>query len=132
MGYLLDTDICIALLRGKPKAASRLAAVPPNLCAISSISVYELCTGIEKCRQPERERQKVVQLLSSLRVIEFDRGAAERAAVVRAQLELAGTPIGPCDTLLAGHALAQGLLLVTANVGEFSRVAGLSVENWLA
>ncbi len=131
MTYLLDTNICIALLRGHAAAVSRMVAIPPSACAVSSISVYELQTGVEKCQQPERERQKVDLLLSSLRIVEFDRDAAEQSAVVRVQLERAGTPIGPYDLLLAGHALAQGMTFVTADVDEFSRVSGLTVVNWL-
>ena len=132
MTYLLDTNLCIALLRGHAAAVSRLVALPPSACAVSSISVYELQTGVEKCQQPERERQKVDLLLSSLCVVAFDREAAEQSAIVRVQLERAGTPIGPYDILLAGHALARGLTMVTADVGEFSRVSGLTIVNWLA
>ena len=127
MTYLLDTNICIALLRGHANAVSQLAALPPSACAISSISVYELQTGVEKCQQPERERQKIDLLLNSLRLVEFDRDAAEKSAVVRVQLERIGTPIGPYDLLLAGHALARGLTMVTSDVGEFSRVSGVAI-----
>ncbi len=132
MGYLLDSDVCIALLRGRAGVLTKLAAIPPDSCAISSISVYELFVGVAKCQQPERERAKIEALLGSLQVIEFDQIAAECAAAVRAQLESVGTPIGSYDTLLAGQALAEGLTLVTANVREFSRVSGLTIENWLA
>ena len=131
MGYLLDSDACIAVLRGRAGVLTKLAAITPDSCAISSISVYELFIGVAKCRQPERERAKIEALLGSLQVIEFDRIAAQCAAVVRVHLESVGTPIGPYDTLLAGQALAEGLTLVTANVSEFSRVTGLTIENWL-
>ena len=91
----------------------------------------ELFTGVAKCREPERERGKVQRLLSMLRVVPFDGAAAEHAAQVRADLEKTGRVCGPYDLLLAGHALALGLPVATHNVGEFTRVEGLRVEDWM-
>ena len=79
---------------------------------------------------PVNEKAKIDLLTGALRRLRFGVAAAEHAARVRAYLESQGTPIGPYDTLLAGHALSLSLIVVTANVKEFSRVPGLAVENW--
>lgn len=130
MRYLLDTNTCIAAMRKHPRVIQRTAAVPRGDCGISTITSYELFTGIEKCVNPVKERAKVYLLTNTLFEMDFDSSAAEEAARIRAILESQGQPIGPYDTLLAGHALALSLILVTANVKEFSRVPGLIVENW--
>lgn len=132
MNVLLDTNVCIALMRGHPRAVARLAGMAPAACGVSVVSVYELFTGVEKCREPERERAKVLRLLPAVPVLPFDRAAAERSARVRADLERHGETCGPYDLLLAGHALGLGLRLATNNVREFARVEGLTVEDWLA
>jgi len=128
--YLLDTNTCIALMRSHPKVVQRMAAVPPGACAISAITGYELYTGVEKCSNPAKERAKVDLLLKTVQHLLFDFGAAEQAARIRALLESQGQPIGPYDVLLAGQALSGALILVTDNTKEFSRVPGLTLENW--
>ena len=132
MKFMLDTNTCIAVMRGNPMAVARMSGCSPGDCAVSVISVYELFTGVAKCREPGRERTKVVRLLSELRVLRFDTAAAKHAALIRAELERTGRSIGPCDMLLAGHALSLGLRIATNNTGEFIRVSGLMVEDWLA
>ena len=107
-----------------------MAAVPPGDCAISAITGYELYTGVEKCSDPAKERAKVDLLLKAVQHLPFDFGAAEQAARIRALLESQGQPIGPYDVLLAGQALDGSLILVTDNTREFSRVPGLTLENW--
>jgi tRNA(fMet)-specific endonuclease VapC len=99
-------------------------------CAVSTVTEYELFTGVEKCANPVKERAKVHLLLSVVQQMPFDSGAAKEAARVRAILESQGQPIGPYDLLLAGQALVGSLILVTANTKEFSRVSGLILENW--
>ena len=99
---------------------------------MSAVTACELFTGVAKCREPECEHGKVMRLLSAVHVLPFDDAAARRAALVRAELEAAGQVCGPYDLLLAGHALALGLTLVTNNVREFSRVSGLGIEDWLS
>ena len=131
MKFLLDTNVCIAVMRGQDSVVSKLEAHAPGDCAVSSVTAYELFTGIEKCQEPERERAKVTRLLSALQVLPFDEVAARRAASVRAALEAVGQACGSYDLLLAGHALALGLTLITNNVREFSRVSGLAIENWV-
>ena len=107
-----------------------MAATSPTDCAISTIVIFELYTGVEKSVQPIKERTKVETLIQNYPDLPFDTAAAMEAAWVRALLEGQGRPIGPYDTLLAGQALARALVLVSANVKEFSRVPGLTVENW--
>ena len=130
MRYLLDTNTCIAAMRNHPKVVLRMAAASPIDCAISTIVIFELYTGVEKSAHPIKERTKVETLVQNYPDLPFDPAAAMEAAWVRALLEGQGRPIGPFDTLLAGQALARGLILVSANVKEFSRVPGLTVENW--
>lgn len=94
------------------------------------VTVYELFCGIEKTREPATERLKVTRLLAVVNELPFDRDSAEIAARIRMELERAGRPIGPYDLLIAGQALSHGLILVTNNVTEFQRVAGLKLESW--
>jgi len=130
MRYLIDTSICIAILRKQPLVLKRLSAASPSDCAISSITLYELLTGVEKCRDPVVERVKVAALQNALTTLEFDPAAAAQSASARAVLEAKGMSIGPYDLLIAGQALAAGLVVVTGNVAEFNRVASLKVEDW--
>jgi tRNA(fMet)-specific endonuclease VapC len=130
MRFLLDTNTCIAVMRHHALVTQRMAAVAPGDCAISTITSYELFTGVEKCADPAKELAKVSLLLATIPQLAFDDPAAREASRARALLEAAGRMIGPYDILLAGHALAGDLILVTANTGEFSRVPKLRWENW--
>jgi tRNA(fMet)-specific endonuclease VapC len=130
MTHVLDTDTCIGVLRQRPGMVARLNLLSPNDCGVSEVTVYELFCGVEKAQDPARERQKVERFLSVIIELPLDRSAAETAARVRIDLESKGTPIGPYDLLIAGHALAQNLTLVTNNLGEFQRVTGLKLESW--
>ncbi len=132
MKILLDTNTCIALMKGHERAVQRLSALQPADCAMSTVTSYELFTGVFNCQDPNRERQKVLRLMAMVRVLPFDDAAAIKAAEVRAHLESIGKVSGPYDMLLAGHALSRQLRVATNNVGEFSRIPGLSVEDWLA
>jgi tRNA(fMet)-specific endonuclease VapC len=132
MRYLLDTNMCIAAMRYHASVLQRLAAVSPADCAVSSITTYELYAGIEKCADPTKEWTKVNLLLTTVSELVFDGQAAREAGRIRARLESQGCMIGAYDVLLAGQARSAGLTLVTANVGEFSRVPGLNWENWQA
>src|SRR5438046_5793869 len=107
MRYLLDTNTCIAAMRNEARVVQRMAAVPPGDCAISTITGYELYTGVEKCANPAKERAKVDLLLKTVLQMPFESAAATEAARIRALLESQGQPIGPYDTLLAGQALAS-------------------------
>ncbi len=132
MKVLLDTNICIALMKGRESAVRRLQERQPSECLMSTVTSYELLTGVLKCQNPAREREKVLRLMAVVRALPFDDVAAAKAAEVRAHLEAIGKVCGPYDMLLACHALSLGLPMATNNVGEFSRIPGLAVEDWLA
>lgn len=130
MAYLLDTNACIDLMRGNPQVVGRMSSVAPMDCAVSTVTSYELYTGVEKCAFPQAERAKVDLLLTTMRELPFDAAAAREAGRLRAALEAAGQMIGPYDVLLAAHAMATGMTLVTDNTAEFGRITGLPLENW--
>lgn len=130
--YLLDTNLLIALLRDQAAAARPLLQRHADVIATSSVSVMELEFGIARSTDPERNRRAVDGLLSLVPSLPFDDRAAAHAGRIRAVLAAAGTPIGPYDALLAGHARSLGMVMVTANSREFDRVPGLEVEDWLA
>jgi len=131
--FMLDMDICIDLLRGQAtELFKRLQQFEIDEIAISSITLAELQYGVERSSQPTKHEQILAQFCAPLCILLFDTLAAETYGRVRKDLEQAGTPIGPLDTLIVSHALSQNLTLVTHNEREFSRVAGLKVENWPA
>ncbi len=130
MRFLLDTNACIDLLRGVPAVVKRLGELTPADCAISAISSFELFAGVAGARDPAKESAKVSKLLEVIEELPFEAEAARRAGALRAELDAARTPIGPYDLLIAAHALAIDLVLVTANSSDFGRVAGLSLETW--
>uniref|UniRef100_UPI0031EAB459 type II toxin-antitoxin system tRNA(fMet)-specific endonuclease VapC n=1 Tax=Deinococcus aetherius TaxID=200252 RepID=UPI0031EAB459 len=130
MQFLLDTNICIYVMnRRPPQVAKRFAEFPPDAIGLSSLTLAELSYGVEKSGS-ERNRVVLEGFVQPLEVVAFDPVAARQYGVVRSTLERRGTPIGALDTLIAAHALALGLTLVTHNTREFERVEGLRVENW--
>lgn len=131
MKYMLDTNICIYAIKNKPEIVIKrfLQHVPDEMC-ISAVTYAELMHGVEKSQAVEKNRLAMSLFLSPITVLEFDSYAAEEYGRIRAGLEKKGTPIGPMDMLIAGHAKSQGLTLVTNNVREFERVEGLIVEDW--
>ena len=132
MRYLLDTNILIAMSKERPGLAERLARYPASAILISSVVVAEIEYGISKSVRQEHNRRVFDALLDGFTVVAFDTVAARRYGPIRAQLEKQGQLIGPYDLMIAAHAQALGAVLVTDNVGEFSRVAELLVDNWLA
>ena len=130
MHYLLDTNACIAVMRNHPNVVSRMSAASPADCFVSTVTSYELFTGVAKCAAPAKERTKVEVLLKTVVELPFDPTAAREAGRLRALLESRGQMIGPYDVLLAAQAFAGGLTLVTDNIQEFGRIPGLTVENW--
>jgi len=130
MPFLLDTNTCIDLMRKQPDVVKRMFAVAPGDCFVSTVSTYELYTGIAKCAAPDRERAKVDLLLRTLNELAFDQTAAREAGKARGALESQGEMIGPYDLLIAAQALSSGLTLVTSNTKEFLRVPGLIAEDW--
>ena len=127
--YLLDTNAVISMLNEPGGAvAGKLRTLAPAEVALSSVVMHELYFGAFKSQRVERNVALVDHL--GLDVLAWDREDARAAGEVRARLVQQGQPIGPYDVLIAGQALAQGLVLVTRNVREFERVPGLQVENW--
>jgi len=125
---LLDTNTVIALFKGEADVWARIEALPPDACVLPSIVMYELYYGAAKSQRREANLDRIEKLRFA--VIDFDREDARAAGEIRARLELAGTPIGAYDTLIAGQALSRGYTLVTRNVREFERVEGLELERW--
>jgi tRNA(fMet)-specific endonuclease VapC len=130
MQYLLDTNTCIDVMRNHPHVVNRMSALAPGDCAISTITSYELYTGIAKCAAPDKEQAKVELLLKTVIELPLDQAAAREAGRIRGLLESHGEMIGPYDLLLAAQALVDNLTLVTANTNEFQRIPRLTVENW--
>lgn len=129
--YLLDTNILSDLVRHPQGAvAKRIAEVGEDAICTSIIVAAELRYGAVK-RQSERLTQQLELILSRLPILSFDAPMDEAYAAIRAHLERAGTPIGGNDLLIAAQARSLGLTVVTANLGEFSRVPDLSTETWL-
>jgi len=132
MKFLLDTNICIALIRYQPGALiQRLLAEPPGEVGISAITLAELAHGAEKSARPEQNRSALAQFLLPLEVAAFDQTAAQAYGWIRAHLERTGQRIGAMDLLIAAHALGLATTLVTNNLREFQRVPELRVEDWL-
>ena len=131
MKYMLDTNICIYTIKHKPPEVIKafLCHEPDDMC-ISSITYGELMHGVEKSQAVERNRAAITLFLSAISILPSDSDAAEEYGAVRADLERKGTPIGPMDMLIAGHARSRGLILVTNNTREFFWVNELEVEDW--
>ena len=132
MKWMLDTNICIAIIRRQPEVAiKRLRGKSVGQVGVSAVTVAELQYGAAKSSRPEPARLALSEFLLPLEVAPFDEAACARYGVIRAKLEAAGKPVGPLDTLIAAHALSLGVVLVTNNLREFRRVPGLTVEDWL-
>ena len=131
MRYMLDTNICIYAIKNKPQAVitNLLQHSADDIC-VSSITYGELMHGVEKSQAVERNRMAITLFLSAISILPFGSSAAEEYGKIRADLERKGTPIGPMDTLIAGHARSEGCVLVTNNTREFCRVENLKIEDW--
>lgn len=133
MRYLLDTNVCISFINGaRPELTRRILAHRASDLGLSAITAAELRAGVAKSQHRVQSLRRYERFRSELTVVPFDERAAEAYGSVRADLEKRGTPIGPLDTLIAAHALALDLTLVTHNLREFRRVKGLKVESWVA
>lgn len=130
MRYMLDTDICIYTINEKPAAVLRaFRAHEAAGLGISSVTAAELFFGVARTGS-QRNLTALRQFLGTLEIAAFDAAAAEVCGSVRAWLATQRTPIGPYDALIAAHAQAIGVTLVSNNTREFERVPGLRVENW--
>ncbi|WP_110657145.1 type II toxin-antitoxin system tRNA(fMet)-specific endonuclease VapC [Salinicola halimionae] len=129
--YLLDTNICIYVIKNRPPSLREIFNNNTARLCISSITLAELIYGAEKSAKPEHNLSVVENFVARLTVLGFDEAAASHFGQVRAGLERAGTPIGAYDLMIAAHARSRGLTVVTNNEREFDRVPGLVIANWL-
>lgn len=129
---ILDSNIISYYLRGDPQIVPRVQALAPAEVGVPAIVEYELRYGLLRLPQEAAKPRlaALMQLLQPMQRLPFDSDCAAHAARIRAELEVAGTPIGPHDTLIAAMALRYQATLVTRNVREFSRVSGLQWLNW--
>jgi len=131
MKYILDTNICIYLIKQRPpQVLARLASISLGDVGVSSITVAELQYGVQKSRYVDQNQQALEQFLIPLIIVDLDYRAAVVYGMIRAALEQQGAPIGALDTLIAAQALSLDATLITHNVREFSRVPGLKLVNW--
>ncbi|HEX8642375.1 MAG TPA: type II toxin-antitoxin system VapC family toxin [Allosphingosinicella sp.] len=128
MRFLLDTNILIRLMVNEERGLARRMRIHSHEIALSAIVMHELYFGAFAGSGSSEQIGRLDRL--RLPLLAFDADDARVAAEIRADLRRKGTPIGPYDLLIAGQALARGLVVVTRNVGEFARVAGLAVEDW--
>ena len=130
--YLLDTNIVIYVLKRRPLAVLSTFNANASRMAISSITLAELMHGAEKSQRVSENLSVIEDFCSRLEVLPYGAKAAQHYGAIRAALEKFGQPIGVNDLHIAGHARSEGLVLVTNNVSEFTRVPALELENWVA
>jgi len=131
--YLLDGNVLIQLVNKTPGYGlieTRLATARAHSVLLSSVSVWEMFRRAEMGKAPAKAAKAALSLLSEFNIVPFTREAAAIGGSIYATLAKAGTSIGERDSMIAGAAMAHGFIMVTDNTGEFSRVKGLSVENW--
>jgi tRNA(fMet)-specific endonuclease VapC len=132
MRWMLDTNICIAIIKRQPDVViKKLRGKTVGQVGLSSIALGELTYGVGVSSQPEQNLQALHEFLLPLEIAPYDESCAFQYGELRAKLKKEGRPMGSLDTLIAAHALALDVVLVTNNTGEFSHAAGLRIENWL-
>jgi tRNA(fMet)-specific endonuclease VapC len=131
MKYMLDTNICIYIIKKKPQnVISRFRQAKVSEIGVSSITLSELEYGVMKSSKPEQNKIALAQFMAPIEISAYDDAAAQHYGKIRAHLEIRGTPIGSLDMLIAAHALSLNSVLVTNNESEFKRVTALKIENW--
>jgi len=128
--YVLDTNTLIYYFKGMGRVAEHLLQHTPRDIAIPSIVLYELETGLAKSISPEKRRKQLDNLTEFVTILPLGANEAKASAVIRASLEVAGKPVGPMDTLIAGTTVTHHGILVTHNTKEFSRIDGLQIADW--
>ena len=132
MNYLLDTNICIYLIKRKPpEVLQRFLQLSPGSVFISSVTTSELYYGAQKSQRVQTNLEALNHFLLSFRIVDYDESASFLYGELRADLEKRGQPIVPLDMMIAAHALSLDVPLVTNNTKEFERVKGLKLENWI-
>lgn len=129
--YMLDTDICIYVIKNRLARLNERFNAEANRICISSITLGELQYGAEKSQRRETSLHTLQLFADRLPTLAFDAAAALHLGSLRAELEAAGTPCGAYDTQIGAHARSRGLIVVTNNRREFDRMPGLRVENWV-
>lgn len=130
MKYLLDTNTLIYYFKGLGNVKERLLVCQPSEIVLSSVVYYELQVGILKSTSPQKRIAQLAILKNQVSWVDFDEKSAQATAQIRVDLERIGKPIGSYDVQIAGMAIANDLILVTHNTGEFGRVSGLKLEDW--
>ena len=130
--FMLDSNTCVFTIKNKPDQVRQAFGRHQGQLCISSVSLMELIYGAEKSALPEQNLAVVEGFTARLDVLDYNALAAEHTGQLRAELAKTGTPIGPYDQMIAGHARSRGLIGVTNNVREFQRVPGLRIEDWVA
>lgn len=130
MKYLLDTNTLIYYFKGLGNVKERLLVCQPSQIVLSSVVYYELQVGILKSTSPQKRIAQLAILKNQFSWVDFDEKSAEATAQIRVELERMGKPIGWYDVQIAGMTMANDLILVTHNTGEFGRVSGLKLEDW--
>ena len=128
--FMLDTNTLIYFFKGIGRVKEHLFSYSPKDIFIPSIVIYELQVGIAKSNSPKKREKQLSTILKQINIIEFGEKEAKISALIRADLERKGTPIGAMDILIAGCAKAHNLTLITHNTKEFMRVEGLSLNDW--
>ena len=132
MRFMLDTNICIYIIKKKPvQVLNRFRTFQVSDIGISSITLSELKYGVEKSSKREQNREALMAFVGPLEIAPYDDLAAHHYGEIRAQLEKTGLLVGAMDLLIAAHARSLSIPLVTNNTSEFRRVSGLLLENWL-
>ena len=132
LAFMVDTDICITVLRDRPAGLRPRFNEEADRLAISTVTLGELLFGAARSARPAEHRRQVERFTERLTVLQFDAHAASHFADIRASLSARGEIIGGYDMMIAGHARSRGLTVVTHNLREFGRVRGLQVADWLA
>jgi tRNA(fMet)-specific endonuclease VapC len=132
MKFMLDTNICICIIKQKPKhVITRFKKTRISQIGVSAITFSELSYGVSKSSNPEKNQIALAQFIAPLEILPYGDDVAQYYGDLRTHLEKQGTPIGPLDTLIAAHALSNACTLVTNNENEFKRIPNLKVENWV-
>jgi len=130
--YMLDTNICIYIIKEKPKEViNKFKTFNISDICISSVTAAELHYGVQKSQNVEKNRDALTMFLSPLEILPFDDEAAYEYGIIRADLEKRGEIIGAMDMMIAAHAKALKATIVTNNEKEFRRIPSLNIENWI-
>ena len=131
MKYMLDTNICIFIMKDKTDVVNKYLANKHFGISLSVITLAELQHGVAGSMYIDKSAKNLADFLTGFDVLDFDSRAAAEYGKICASLHKKGTPIGPMDILIGAHAKSAGLTLVTNNTREFSRISGLNTEDWV-